>query len=93
MIRSACEDRRAVPRLVAIAALGICGTNISDIRGTVVDAPVVQSGAAGHDRGGLRYVADKNFSQTPDLSYLTIDFHYLLFDLQMKVNAGGSTHR
>ena len=38
-------------------------------------------------------LADKDFSQTPDLSYLAIDFHYLHFDLQMKVNAGGCTHQ
>ena len=29
----------------------------------------------------------------PHLSYLAIDFHYLHFDLQMKVNAGGCTHQ
>ena len=29
----------------------------------------------------------------PRSIYLAIDFRYLLFDLQMKVNAGGCTHR
>ena len=47
---------------------------------------------------GLYYLEPQFGGQTrtfhrPHLSYLAIDFHYLHFDLQMKVNAGGSTHQ
>ena len=47
---------------------------------------------------GLYYLEPQFGGQTrtfhrPHLSYLAIDFHYLHFDLQMKVNAGGCTHR
>ena len=47
---------------------------------------------------GLYYLEPQLGWQTrtfhrPHLSYLAIDFHYLHFDLQMKVNAGGCTHR
>ncbi len=47
---------------------------------------------------GLYYLEPQFGGQTktfhrPHLSYLAIDFHYLHFDLQMKVNAGGCTHQ
>ncbi len=47
---------------------------------------------------GLYYLEPQLGGQTrtfhrPHLSYLAIDFHYLHFDLQMKVNAGGCTHQ
>ena len=47
---------------------------------------------------GLYYLEPQLGWQTrtfhrPHLSYLAIDFHYLHFDLQMKVNAGGCTHQ
>ena len=47
---------------------------------------------------GLYYLELQLGGQTrtfhrPHLSYLAIDFHYLHFDLQMKVNAGGCTHQ